>query len=57
MSMEIQIIILILVIVLTALVTAIIVRNFEMKKMEDYQDKVLAKQREEVQNIYETMRG
>ena len=57
MSMEIQIIILILAVALTALVTAILVRNSEMKKMEDYQDKVLAKQREEVQNIYETMRG
>ena len=52
MSMEIQIIILILAVALTALVTAILVRNSEMKKMEDYQDKVLAKQREEVQNIY-----
>ena len=41
----------------TALVTAVAVRRYEMKKLGDYQDQVLAKQREEVQNIYETMRG
>lgn len=44
-------------IAVTALVTAAAVRRYEMKKLGDYQDQVLAKQREEVQNIYETMRG
>lgn len=44
-------------IAVTALVTAVAVRRYEMKKLGDYQDQVLAKQREEVQNIYETMRG
>lgn len=44
-------------IALTAFVTAIAVRSYELKKLGDYQDQVLAKQREEVQNIYETMRG
>lgn len=44
-------------IAVTALVTAAAVRRREMKKLGDYQDQVLAKQREEVQNIYETMRG
>lgn len=44
-------------IAVTALVTAAAVRRCEMKKLGDYQDQVLAKQREEVQNIYETMRG
>ena len=34
-----------------------ITRYMQMKKMGEYQDKVLKKQREEVQNIYRTMRG
>lgn len=57
MSLQIQIILLVIAMALTALVTAILVKNREIKKMGDFQDQILAKQREEVQNIYETMRG
>lgn len=37
--------------------TAFLVRRREEKRLGDFQDKILRKQREEVQNIYQTMRG
>ena len=38
-------------------VTVLWMRHCQLKKIGEYQDEVLKKQREEVQNIYETMRG
>ena len=38
-------------------VTVLWMRHRQLKKIGEYQDEVLKKQREEVQNIYETMRG
>ena len=38
-------------------VTAVIVRKKEEKRLGEFQDDILKKQREEVQNIYQTMRG
>ena len=38
-------------------VTAVIVRRKEEKRLGEFQDNILKKQREEVQNIYQTMRG
>lgn len=40
-----------------ALATAILVRRREEKRLGEFQDTILKKQREEVQNIYQTMRG
>lgn len=57
MNIELQVIITIIAVAATALITTVIVKNYQMKKLGDYQDQVLRKQREEVQNIYETMRG
>lgn len=44
-------------ILLTALITALLVHRKEEKRMGEFQDNILKKQREEVQNIYQTMRG
>ncbi|MBQ7934448.1 MAG: GHKL domain-containing protein [Lachnospiraceae bacterium] len=41
----------------TVLVTAYLVHRREEKRMGEFQDIILKKQREEVQNIYQTMRG
>ncbi len=38
-------------------VTAVLVRRREEKRLGEFQDNILKKQREEVQNIYQTMRG
>ena len=38
-------------------VTVLWMRHRQLKKIGEYQDEVLKKQREEVRNIYETMRG
>ncbi len=43
--------------VLTVVITTIVVKNREEERMGEYQDKILRTQREEVQNIYKTMRG
>ena len=44
-------------ILLTALMTALLVHRRLGKRMGEFQDNILKKQREEVQNIYQTMRG
>lgn len=49
--------ILILTVIVTIVVTAFFVRWREEERLGAYQDKILKTQREEVQNIYETMRG
>lgn len=46
-----------IVILITVLLTAWIVHRHEEKRLGEFQDKILKKQREEVQNIYQTMRG
>lgn len=45
------------VLIITALVTAVIVRRLDEKRLGEFQDNILKKQREEVQNIYGLMRG
>lgn len=47
----------ILTVVLAVIITTYVVRKQEEESFEDYQDKILKTQREEVQNIYKTMRG
>ncbi len=42
---------------LTAFLTTFLVKRREEKRMGEFQDLVLKKQRDEVQNIYQTMRG
>lgn len=42
---------------IAALVTSIILKRKYRKQLEDFQDSVLKKQRDEVQNIYQTMRA
>jgi len=49
--------VLVLCIVFTALITARIVRWREEMRLGEFQNLILKKQREEVQNIYQTMRG
>lgn len=49
--------IIIITIILTALITLWIARKHTEKRVGEFQDKVLRTQREEVQNIYATMRG
>lgn len=49
--------ILILAVIVAVVVTAFFVRRREEERLGAYQDKILKTQREEVQNIYETMRG
>ncbi len=44
-------------IIVTALITAWIVRRQEEKRLGEFQNLILKKQRDEVQNIYQTMRG
>lgn len=44
-------------ILLTALMTALLIHRRLGKRMGEFQDNILKKQREEVQNIYQTMRG
>lgn len=46
-----------LVVIVTAVITAHFVRKKEEDRLGIYQDKILKTQREEVQNIYKTMRG
>lgn len=46
-----------LVVIVTAVITAHFVRKKEEDRLGMYQDKILKTQREEVQNIYKTMRG
>ena len=46
-----------LVVIVTAVLTAYFVRKKEEDRLGIYQDKILKTQREEVQNIYKTMRG
>lgn len=43
--------------ILTVIVTVVIVRRREEERLGEYQDRILRMQREEVQNIYRTMRG
>lgn len=51
-------IILLNLLILTSILTTIfILRHKYQKKLEDFQDSVLKKQRDEVQNIYQTMRA
>lgn len=47
----------ILTVVLAVIITTYVVRKREEELFGDYQDKILKTQREEVQNIYKTMRG
>lgn len=51
------ILVIFIVILITVLLTAWIVHKHEEKRLGEFQDKILKKQREEVQNIYQTMRG
>lgn len=51
------ILVIFIVILITVLLTAWIVHRHEEKRLGEFQDKILKKQREEVQNIYQTMRG
>lgn len=44
-------------ILVTAMITGWLVHKQEEKRLGEFQDKILKKQREEVQNIYQTMRG
>lgn len=44
-------------VIATAVITAYIVRKKEEERLGIYQDRILKTQREEVQNIYKTMRG
>lgn len=50
-------VVLVLCIVATALITAWIVQRREEKRLGEFQNLILKKQRDEVQNIYQTMRG
>lgn len=47
----------ILILAVAVLLTAILVRRREEKRLGEFQDNILKKQRDEVQNIYATMRG
>ncbi len=51
------ILIIIFCILLTSLITILISKSRLQKKLENFQDNVLKKQRDEVQNIYQTMRA
>lgn len=42
---------------LTVIITAYVVKKRDEHQLGEYQDKILGTQREEVQNIYKTMRG
>ncbi len=42
---------------LAVFLTIFIVRNWDEKRLGEYQDKILRTQRDEVENIYRTMRG
>ena len=53
----IQIIILISCLLLTAVITILIQKSRYDRRLSDFQDNVLKKQRDEVQNIYQTMRA
>ena len=44
-------------ILFAVVITAFIVKRSEEKRLGEFQDNILKKQREEVQNIYQTMRG
>ncbi len=46
-----------LILVAAVCATAVIVKRREEKRLGEFQDNILKKQREEVQNIYQTMRG
>ena len=43
--------------ILTNIITFLIIKHSEVKRFGDFQDKVLKKQRDEVQNVYQTMRA
>lgn len=49
--------VLLVIMVCTSLVTAYVVKRRDEEQLERYQDKIYKKQRDEVQSIYETMRG
>lgn len=51
------IIIFFIIIVISNILTIVIVKRQEEKRLGEFQDNILKKQREEVQNIYQTMRG
>lgn len=45
------------VVLVTALITGFLIHRREERKVGEFQDKILKKQRDEVLNIYQTMRG
>lgn len=50
-------VILVAIVILTIFFTTVFVRRREEKRLWDYQDKILKTQRDEVQDLYKTMRG
>ncbi len=56
MQMGVGIAVWVLTVVLAVVVTTFVVRRREENLFDEYQDKILKTQREEVQNIYKTMR-
>ena len=56
-TMLILVIIFLVVLLFAIFLTAFFVRRWEEERLGEYQDKILKTQREEVQNIYKTMRG
>ena len=57
MQMVVGIAVWILTVVLAVVITTFVVTRREENLFDEYQDKILKTQREEVQNIYKTMRG
>lgn len=56
MQMGVGIAVWVLTVVLAVVITTFVVRRREENLFDEYQDKILKTQREEVQNIYKTMR-
>ena len=56
-TMVMLVIIFLVVLLFTIFLTAFFVRRREEERLGEYQDRILKTQREEVQNIYKTMRG
>lgn len=57
MQAGIEVAVLLVIMVCTSLVTTYVVKRRDEERLERYQDKIYKKQRDEVQSIYETMRG
>ena len=55
--MVISCVVVLLLFIFSVIITALLVKRQQEKRMGEFQDKILKKQREEVQNIYQTMRG